>query len=338
MSGGKTGRAYRGVVFAAAAVAVVVAVVLLVRHLVLNPRERLVVLSGTVEADDATLGSLYGGRVERVFVHEGDRVKAGALLVQLETREVDARRAEASGELTTAVARLEELRHGYTAEEIEQAKQEWEAARATYEFEQAEFARIEKLLQDAATTTDVHEKQKATRDAAQHKMDALEQRYLRLKAGPRPEEIRAAEGEVARVMGSLNALKAQLEEARISAPFDGVVEDLDLRPGDMVPPARGLVRLVKLDAPYVRAYVPEGHLGLVQAGTAVTVRAGAVPGESFEGVVRRVATTGEYTPRNLQTPSERAEQVFRFDVDLVTGHDRLRPGMAAEVLVWPPHE
>jgi HlyD family secretion protein len=338
MSGGETGRTYRGVVVAAAAVVVLVAAVFLVRSLMLKGRDRAVVLSGTVEADDATLGSLYGGRVEQVLVHEGDRVKGGALLVLLETRELDARRAEAAAGLDAAQARLDELRHGYTAEEVEQAKQEWEAARATYEFEQAEFARIEKLLHDAATTTDVYDKQKATRDAAQHKMDALEQRYLRLKAGPRPEEIAAADAEVARLGASLNVLEAQLEEARISAPFDGVVEDLDLRPGDMVPPARGLVRIVKLDAPYVRAYVPEGHLGLVQAGTAVTVRAGAVPGEFFEGVVRRVATTGEYTPRNLQTPSERAEQVFRFDVDLVTGRDRLRPGMAAEVLVSPSHE
>ena len=303
MSGGETGRTYRGVVFAAAAVAVLVGVVLLVRYLVLDAHERAVVLSGTVEADDATLGSVYGGRVERVLVHEGDRVRAGALLVQLETRELDARRAEAAAGLDAAQAQLDELRHGYTAEEVEQAKQEWEAARATYEFEQAEFARIEKLLQDAATTTDVHEKQKATRDAAQHKMDALEQRYLRLKAGPRAKTIAAAEAEVARLKASLNVLDAQLEEARISAPFDGVVEDLDLRPGDMVPPARGLVRIVKLDEPYVRAYVPERHLGLVQAGTAVKVRVGAVPRELFEGVVRRVATTGEYTPRNLQTPA-----------------------------------
>jgi hypothetical protein len=77
---------------------------------------------------------------------------------------------------------------------------------------------------------------------------------------------------------------------------------------------------------------------VIGPGTAVKVRAAAVPGELFDGVVRRVATTGEYTPRNLQTPSERAEQVFQFDVDLVTGRDRLRPGMAAEVLVSPSHE
>jgi multidrug resistance efflux pump len=168
-------------------------------------------------------------------------------------------------------------------------------------------------------------------------MEALEQRYLRLKAGPRAETIAAAEADVARLTAGVSVLDAQLEEATISAPFDGVVEDLDLRPGDMVPPARGLVRIVKRDEPYVRGYVPERHLGVIGPGTAVKVRAAAVAGELFDGVVRRVATTGEYTPRNLQTPNERARQVFEFEVDLVTGRDRLRPGMAADVLVAPAH-
>jgi HlyD family secretion protein len=310
-------------------------VVALVWFLVRGSREQALVFSGTVEADDATVGSRYGGRVETVLVREGDKVKRGALLVQLETVELDARRAEAAAALAAAKAHLDELRHGYTAEEIEQARHEWEAAAAAYEFQEAEFARIEKLLRDGATTADVYDKQKATRDGAQHTMEALKQRYERLRKGPRPETIAAAEADVARLSAGVGVLDAQIAEARISAPFDGVIEDLDLQPGDLVPPARGLVRIVKLDEPYVRAYVPEGHLGAVRAGTAVKVRAAAAPGELFEGVVRRVATTGEYTPRNLQTSDERAKQVFEFEVDLVTGRDRLRAGMAADVLVSP---
>ncbi len=322
----------------AVVVVVAVAAIVLVVHLTTRAGERMLVLSGTVEADDATLGSLYGGRVAQVLVHEGDRVSAGALLVRLETREVDARRAEAAAGLDGAKARLDELRSGYTAEEVEQARHEWEAARAGYDFEQAELGRVENLLRDAATTVDVYDKQKATRDAAQHTMEALEQQYLRLKAGPRAETIAAAEAEVARLAASVTVLDAQIAEASISAPFDGVIEDLDLRPGDIVPPARGLVRIVKLDEPYVRAYAPEHNLGAIRAGTQVKIRAEAAPGELFDGTVRRVASTGEYTPRTLQTPDERAKQVFEFEVDLVTGRDRLRPGMAADVLVAPAHK
>jgi HlyD family secretion protein len=319
-------------------VVVVAGAIVLVVRLATRGDERALVLSGTVEADDATLGSLYGGRVAQVLVDEGDRVNAGALLVKLETREINARYAEAAAGLDGAKAHLDELRSGYTTEEVEQARHEWEAAKASYEFEQAELARVENLLQSAATTVDAYDKQKATREAAQHKMEALEQQYLRLKAGPRPETIAAAEAEVAGLSASLMVLSAQMAEASITAPFDGVIEDLDLRPGDIVPPARGLVRIVKLDEPYVRAYVPERHLGTIRAGTKVKIRTEAVPGELFDGRVRRVASTGEYTPRNLQTPDERARQVFEFEVDLVTGRDRLRPGMAADVLVAPAHE
>ena len=333
MSGPDGGKTMKRIVAVVVVLVVVVGGVLLVRHLTTRARDRALVLSGTVEADDATLGSLYGGRVAEVLAHEGDTVKAGAPLVMLETRELDARRAEAAAGLDGAKARLDELRRGYRVEEVEQAKHEWEAARANYEFAQAELLRVEKLLHDGAATADTYDKQKATRDASQHTMEGLEQKYLRLKAGPRPETIAAAEAEVARLGASVSVLDAQLEEARITAPFDGVIEDLDLRPGDMVPPARGLVRIVKLDVPYVRGYVPEQHLGAVRPGTAVKVRAAAVPGELFDGVVRRVASTGEYTPRNLQTPDERATQVFELEVDLVTGRDRLRPGMAADVLV-----
>jgi multidrug resistance efflux pump len=86
---------------------------------------------------------------------------------------------------------------------------------------------------------------------------------------------------------------------------------------------------------WVRAYLPEARLD-VQLGAPLEVAVAAFPGLRFKAHVAFVARQAEFTPGNVQTPDERAKQVFRVKVVLDEGLDVLRPGMSADVWLPPP--
>jgi len=119
----------------------------------------------------------------------------------------------------------------------------------------------------------------------------------------------------------------------IRAPAAGRVEALDLRPGDILAPNATAVTLVEDDQLYVRIYVPETVLGHIALGQKVAIRVDSFPKETFPGVVQHINSVGEYSPRNLQTADERADQVFATRVGIEGGVDRLRAGMAATIEV-----
>jgi multidrug resistance efflux pump len=111
------------------------------------------------------------------------------------------------------------------------------------------------------------------------------------------------------------------------------VEVLDLRPGDILAANAPAARLLEPAELYVRIYVPETQIGHVQPGLEVPITVDSFPGRSFAGRVESVAHQGEFTPRNLQTADERADQLFATRVRIEQGADVLRAGMAASIRV-----
>jgi len=91
--------------------------------------------------------------------------------------------------------------------------------------------------------------------------------------------------------------------------------------------------LLEDDELYVRIYVPETLIGRIHVGQEVPIMVDSFPHRSFKGVVEHINSVGEYSPRNLQTADERADQVFATRLGLREGKDELRAGMAAFITV-----
>jgi HlyD family secretion protein len=83
----------------------------------------------------------------------------------------------------------------------------------------------------------------------------------------------------------------------------------------------------------VRIYVPETLVGHLRVGQEVPINVDSFPSRAFSGVVEHINSVGEYSPRNLQTADERADQVFGTRIGLREGKDDLRAGMAAFIRV-----
>lgn len=275
-------------------------------------------VSGTIETDEVRVASRYGGRVEKISAREGDSLKAGQAVAELDAAELHARRDQFA-------AQLAELEAGPRAEEIAATKADWEAQLADLELARTNAQRAEELFAQK-TISATERDQLATRARWQEKAAAAaKSRYDLLLAGTRPEQIAQARAQVAQA-------DAQLAEMKIAAPSDAVLEVLSVKTGDVLAPNQAVATLLLPQHLWVRVFVPEPWLGRIKLGDAVKVRTDAFPGKDFTGVVEQINRQAEFTPRNVQTVEERIKQVFGVKVRLDNASGDLRAGMSADVV------
>jgi len=269
--------------------------------------------------------------------------------------EIEQARAHAQ----TAAAALEETRVGARPEQIAAARARLVAAQVAVDKAKLDADRAEKLLATQAISQGQLDDAQAAlkgavaqRDAASQELDELRNGSRRedivqaaaraaearanaqlVEAGSRVEDIEASQATVEASQGKLDQMDVMLGELVIRAPRAARIESLDLRPGDILAPNATAASLVEDDQLYVRIYVPETQIGHIRPGQEVPIAVDSFPHRTFRGVVEYINSVGEYSPRNLQTADERADQVFAARVGIREGLGELRAGMAAFIHV-----
>jgi HlyD family secretion protein len=279
-----------------------------------KPQE--VVLSGTLEARTVNVGSLVGGRVIKTLIDEGMHVEAGQLLVTLETETIDRQLSEQRAAIAATQAALAKAVAGPRPEEISKA------------IAIANNDEVERRRQEHLYRYGIVAKELAEEAATKAKASAADLRIL--QKGTRKEDIDAARAEVEAQQRKLETLMKQRAETNVVSTVNGVVQSFGLRTGDIVAPNQTVAEILESSQLWVRVYVPETELGLIAVGQPVHVHIDTYPNETFAGHIASVSSQGEYTPRNVQTRAQRAEQVFGVKV-LVDPNPKLKAGMAASI-------
>jgi HlyD family secretion protein len=290
---------------------------------------------------------------------EGQLEQAEANLEKLERGSRPEEIEQARARAMTASAALKESRVGARREQIAAAAARLQAQQVALEKAQLDERRMHKLFGSGAASQADRDNAEIQLKAALAQRDALREQLDELKNGSRKEEveqaaaraleaqanaklvssgsrvedIRAAHGQVEAAQGRLDQIKVMLDELTIRAPRKSRIESLELRPGDILAPNATSATLLEDDQLYVRIYVPETLIGHITVGQKVPITVDSFPGRSFTGIVEHINAVGEYSPRNLQTADERADQVFASRVGLQGGQGQLRAGMAAFIKV-----
>ena len=239
------------------------------------------------------MGPRSGGRVEKIFAQEGDRLRAGQPIVELDAAELKARR-------DLAVAQIDSATHDA----------------------ESQVALLEFLRDDA----------KRQQDLLKRKVISPTDAQKAASSGTAQEKIvAAAQTRVIQARAQLADIDAQFAEMQVKAPSDCVLEVLSVKVGDVLAANREVATLLLPQHLWVRVYVPEPWLGLIKIGDHVRVRVDSFRGKDFDGIVEQVNRQAEFTPRNVQTVEDRIRQVFGVKIRLPSGEDRLRAGMAADV-------
>lgn len=303
--------------------------------------------SGEIEGTQVDLASRVGARITRVHVHKGDTVQKNQVLVTLDCADTQAwvnelgarlRAAEAqarAAELSTGAARGNR-KVAASAKAAAEAQAAALAAQRDAALRQAK--RLEQLSQDVALSS---------RDQTQSSAEALQQQVLALKAQIVASQDqmqsagatwRASTAQAQSAQATVDAAAATLERARllldectVRAPREGHVEAIPHEEGELLAPGAVVIRLLDLHEVRATFYLPNAELAAVKAGAPVEAVADAYPGLRFSGHVSNVAFEAEFTPRNIQTRSDRDRLVYPVEVVLTNSDGKLRAGMPVDI-------
>jgi HlyD family secretion protein len=326
--------------------------------------------SGSIEARTVRIVSEMAGRVSGVYFSEGTKVKAGDILVQLDT-------ALLSSQVEQAEAALESARAGYVAalSAVEAAQASANAAGANYALavsgppaEQIKLAQtavdraripVDALqeayneLTDAAQETRQGKDLKQQLDLALSTLASAQAQYELAEAGARPEQLAALEAQVQAAVAQVKAAQAQAEVAAghvsaaqaavetlklqvsrlsIKSPVEGVILSRSIEPGEFAAPGSVLLVVGVLDELHMTVYIPEDRYGSIRLGDQGRVYVDSHPDQSFLATVIHIADRAEFTPRNVQTEEGRRTTVFAVKLALENEEQALKPGMMADIV------
>jgi len=303
--------------------------------------------SGEIEGTEINLSSRISARVEKVSVQKGATVKKGELLLALDCadpraqiHDAEARLASARAQAKAALASADATRTQQVAasQSIAASKAQASALEAQRDATQRQAARLEAVGDDVAFSS---------RDQLRFSVIGLESQLAAAQASSAVTgehakaaiaQTRAAIAQAEAADATIGAAEAALERAQllvaeceVHAPRDAFVEDVPFELGELVSPGATLVKLIDLAEVKATFYLPNAELAAARTGVKAIVVADAWPELRFEGTVRTVALKAEFTPRNIQTRTDRDRLVYPVEVVLPNPDGKLRAGMPVQV-------
>ena len=290
-----------------------------------------ITIYGNVDIREVQLSFDAQGRITSMPVQEGEHVKKGQLLAEIDRERYQAALKELEGELAAQRAVVEKLHAGSRPQEIEQARAEMRAVKAELEDAVKTLNRLKRLQARQFVSRQALDQAQARVDATRQHLKAAQQTLRLLEIGPRKEDIQAAEARLQALEAKAALARKNLADTWLYAPDDGTIRDRILEPGDMAFPSRPVYTLALDNPVWVRAYLPEPLLGRVKPGARAWVTTDSYPGKRYKGWVGYISPTAEFTPRNVETPELRTRLVYQVRVYVCNPEGELRLGMPATV-------
>ena len=177
------------------------------------------ILQGEVEVKSVDLSSKVTGRVQKINIKKGDKVKKGDVLLILDTPEIQAKADQTAATLALAMAQQEKASNGARVEQRQMALNQLNLAKKTYD-------RINRLHKEGVVPT-----QKLDEAYAQYKSA---QDAYNMTASARYEDKLSANANVQRARGAISEVSSYLKENSIVAPIDGEITELTVDEGELV--------------------------------------------------------------------------------------------------------
>ncbi|MBN1573088.1 MAG: efflux RND transporter periplasmic adaptor subunit [Deltaproteobacteria bacterium] len=143
-------------------------------------------------------------------------------------------------------------------------------------------------------------------------------------------DLDSAESAYLQAKSSLEYIDATLVDTKLYAPISGVVTSKNLEVGETAFPGVALLTLADLRLVWMKIYVAEPVMGLINLGDEARVMVDSYPSRTFSGKVTYISQEPEFTPKNVQTQEERTKLVFAVKIELKNDDLALKPGMPAD--------
>lgn len=295
-----------------------------------NNRDEHLKLYGNVEIREVQLGFRVGGRISKLFVDEGDPVKPGQVLAELDTRPIDDRLAGAAARLDAASAAATRDANGSRPQELGEARAALAAAEARLTEARRQLERRRALVDKGFISRADVQTAEAGVATAEAGLVAARNALSMAEEGVRSEDRAASEASRKAAFAERRAVETDLSDARIIAAEGGQVLTRAREAGAIVQPGQTVLTVALTQPVRVRAYVAEPDLPKIRPGMAVTV---SVDGSEkrWPAKIGYIAPVAEFTPKTVQTEQLRTDLVYRVRLTVDDPRGELRQGQPVTV-------
>ena len=285
---------------------------------------------GTLEYDRITLPAPAAERVVAIDVREGERVKAGQALLQLDPTHTQSELAAAEAQAQQQREVLAELQVGPRGEDIERARANLAAAQAQAREARAYYDRLVPLKGNGYVAAADLDRARAAAGNAEGQVAASRAALDELLHGTRPEQIAQAQAAVAAATAQASAQQVLLGKLAVVAPRAGRIDSLPYKLGDQAPMGAPVAILLTGDAPYARIYVPEQQRARVHIGDAIRVFVSGRD-QPYAGKVRMIRSEPDFTPYYALIGDDAARLSYLAEVALGADAAELPAGLPVRV-------
>ena len=287
---------------------------------------------GYIEGEFVLLASPYAGQLQKLHARRGDAVESGKPLFALEQAAERAARLEAEERLKSARARLDNLKAGRRAPEIEALRAEILQAQAARNLSASQLAQQEKLFKAGFNA---QAKLDEARSAHDRDIARVAEAEAQLRNAQQPvgrnDERRAAEGDAAAASAALAQAAWRLEQKSVAAPVSGRVQDTFFVEGEWVPAGRPVASILPPGNVKARFYISETSLGGIAIGKTVELRCDGCPAP-INARVTYISSQAEYTPPVLYSKESRTKLMFLVEARPEPADGaKLHPGQPIDV-------
>ncbi|MBI3527015.1 MAG: HlyD family efflux transporter periplasmic adaptor subunit [Betaproteobacteria bacterium] len=291
-----------------------------------------VAYQGYVEGEYVLVASPDAGSLQSLNVARGQNIESGAALFTLERENETAEKREAEERLRAAQAKLENLRKGQRAPELETLIAEAEQAEAARKLSASQLARNQQLFESGFISSAGLDEAKANlaRDRARVEQAQAQIRVARQSVG-RTGELAAAQAEIDAAKAVVAQADWKLAQKAQRAPQAALVQDTFFVQGEWVPAGKPVVSLLPPANIKLRFFVPEAVVGQLHTGQGAKASCDGC-GAPIAATISYVSPKAEFTPPVIYSKESRAKLVFMVEARPAAADAvRLKPGQPVDV-------
>ena len=271
--------------------------------------------NGRLEATEINIAAKLAGKIEEVLVDEGDYVKAGQTLVQMQTNTLVAELEQANAQIKVKEAELAQAQAQVEVEEaaLAAAKSSLAAAVSTMNNAKSRYERSKELMEKDVTSRQTFENDEALYLSASADVDTAKANIQSVEAAIVSDKAAVQKAQAAIVAAKADAdrIQADIDDSTLTAPLDGRIQYRVAEPGEVLSSGGRVLNLVDLTDVYLTFFVPEEVAGKIKLGADARILLDAMPGVAVPASISFVASVAQFTPKTVETKVEREKLMFR---------------------------
>lgn len=290
-------------------------------------------IQGEAEATEYRVSGKVPGRIENFYAKEGDMVKKGDVLVDIDSPEVRAKLAQANAVYAAASAQRNKANAGARKEEIAGAYEMWQKALVGVDIARKTLDRATRLHEQSVISDQKFDEATAQYNAAEATAEAAKTQYDMAVKGAREEDKAAAIALVNQANGAVMEVESYLSELKLTSPVDGIISARYPHVGELVGTGSPIMTVTDLSDMWFTFNIREDKLNSIKNGTVLTLRIPALNDITVQATVNYIAARESYaTWRATNETGQYDAKTFEVRAVPSSAVDGLRPGMTAIVV------